>query len=253
VRDVVTRQTTLDDMGISMSERSSIETAKAFLDSHLTADGQPVTVRPRAKQQPAITISRESGAGGLSVAEMLAEHLERHRPSPGAPWTVFDKRLVEIVLEKLNLPSRLASSLPEDKVSGITDAVEELLGLHPPAWTLVRQLSETILQLATLGNAIFVGRGAIVVTAGLAHVFNVRLVGSLARRIERIMDRYNLSHKAAADFIATEDKGRRRYLKKHFGKDIDDPLLYHLTINTDQVTCSDAANLIGRYVLEHYY
>lgn len=240
-------------MGIVMTERSSIEKAKAYLDSHLTVDRQALSVRSRKKQQPAVTISRQTGAGGRTVAEYLADYLEKHGPSPGMPWTVFDKRLVEIVLEKSNLPSRLASSLPEDKVSGVTDAIEELLGLHPPSWALVRQMSETILHLASLGNAIIVGRGASVITADLDHVFHVRLVGSLEKRAERVMEHYEMSRKAAEKFLVAEDRGRQRYLKKHFGRDIDDPLLYHFTINTDHITCSEAAELVGRYIVDHGY
>jgi diguanylate cyclase (GGDEF)-like protein len=45
-------------------------------------------------------------------------------------------------------------------MSEITDTLDELLGLHPPAWTLVRQMTETILHLAEMGNVILVGRGA---------------------------------------------------------------------------------------------
>ena len=29
------------------------------------------------------------------------------------------------------------------------------------------------------------------------------------------------------------DQGRKAYLKRYYGKDVDDPLLYHLTLNTD--------------------
>ena len=32
-----------------------------------------------------------------------------------------------------------------------------------------------------------------------------------------------------------------RYVKKYFGKDIDDPLLYHLVINTDLVSYGESA------------
>jgi len=34
------------------------------------------------------------------------------------------------------------------------------------------------------------------------------------------------------EFIQREDRGRKRYLRKHYQKDIDDPLPYHLVINT---------------------
>ena len=57
---------------------------------------------------------------------------------------------------------------------------------------------------------------------------------------------------AALEFTAKEDHGRKRYLKEHFGKDIDDPLLYHLIINTDQVPQEHAAVLIGDAVIERF-
>jgi cytidylate kinase len=49
----------------------------------------------------------------------------------------------------------------------------------------------------------------------------------------------------ALTLIRQEDRGRKRYLKKYFGKDIDDPLSYHLILNTDGVGYEEAARLIG--------
>jgi cytidylate kinase len=172
--------------------------------------------------------------------------LQARQPGQPCPWTVFDRNLVEKVLEDHHLPSRLAQFMPEDKVSAISDAVEELLELHPSSWKLVHQTTETILQLAELGNVILVGRGANVITASLPHVFHVRLVGSFDHRLERVQTRHRVSREAARKFIRKEDAGRRRYLQRYFGKDIDDPLLYHLVINTDWVPVERAAELIAQ-------
>jgi len=57
-----------------------------------------------------------------------------------------------------------------------------------------------------------------------------------------------LDHKAALALAHREDLGRRRYLRKYFDCDIDDPLLYNLVINTDIVPYSKAANLIAQAV-----
>jgi cytidylate kinase len=46
------------------------------------------------------------------------------------------------------------------------------------------------------------------------------------------------------DLIHTEARGRRRYLRKYFGADPDDPKLYHLVINTDLVNYEMAAAMI---------
>jgi cytidylate kinase len=234
-----------------MNDTTFIEKCQTYIDCHLQP---PKSSRaPGWVHVPSVTISRQTGAGGILVARALADWLQAHAPRSSCPWTVFHKNLVQKVLEDHNLPTRLAQFMPEDMVSGISDAVEELLGLHPASWKLVRQTTETILQLAELGNAILVGRGANVITAHLGNVFHVRLVGSIERRTGRVTAAHKISRRAAEEFIKSEDAGRRRYLRKYFGRDIDDPLLYHMTINTDGIPEAEAAELIGRAVVARYY
>lgn len=236
--------------GNFMSDRTSIDRAQTYIDCQLELGIKPSGWRKALKKQPSVTISRQAGAGGLTVADDLAEYLQKHAPKPSVPWTVFDRNLVDVVLKKLNLPARLAAALPEDRVSYVSDMVEELLGLHPPSDALIRQMSATILHLADMGNVILIGRGANVITAKLENVLHVRLVGSVEKRIERVMAYYHLGRKAAAAFVEQEDSGRRRYLKKNFGKEIEDPLLYHLVINTDRITRDAVTSIVGQAVIE---
>jgi cytidylate kinase len=162
---------------------------------------------------------------------------------------VFDKNLVEQVLEDHHLPKRLAQFMPEDRVSHMEDFMAELLGLRPSTWTLVHQTTETVLRLADLGHVILVGRGATVITRKLPQAFHVRLVGSLARRIARVQEYLHLDAKAAAEYVQKLEEGRIRYLRTHFHQNIDDPLLYHLIINTDEVPLDEATWLIGEAVI----
>lgn len=196
----------------------------------------------------AITISRQSGSGGHSVAAKLATLLQAQTPPDQRPWTVFDRNLVEKVLEDHHLSGRLARFMPEDRIGEISDTIDELFGLHPPSWTLVRKSADTILRLAELGNVILIGRAANVITRKLAHVFHVRLVGSVEQRVKYMQELERLDHKAALAIVDREDLGRRRYLKKYFDEDIADPLLYHLVINTDLVPHEEAARLIAEAV-----
>jgi cytidylate kinase len=108
------------------------------------------------------------------------------------------------------------------------------------------------LRLAHIGNVILVGRGANVVTSELPTVFHVHLVGSLEKRIEQAQKVFSLDRKSAINYIKKKDEGRRRYLKDNFDKDIDDPLLYHLIINTDLVQYDEAARLIGDEVIRRF-
>ena len=229
-----------------MSDAANIERCQAFVRYQLKPAEGAAT---HSQTKLAVTISRLAGSGAWMVSEKLADYLQRHAPAENVRWTVFDKELVDRILQDHNLPRTLAQFMPEDRVSAIGDAVEELLGLHPPSSSLVHQMTETILQLAELGNVILVGRGANVITASLPHVFHVRLIGSLERRIERVQARHRISREAARKFIRKEDAGRRRYLLRYLGKAIDDPLLYHLIINTDWVPVDRAAELIAQAML----
>jgi cytidylate kinase len=163
---------------------------------------------------------------------------------------VFDRELVEKVLEDHNLPRELARFMPEDRVSAVEDAMQEFLGLHPPSSTLVSQTTETILRLAELGGVILIGRGANVITADVPHVYHVRLVGSLPCRLERVRERQGLEARAALEHLLKADRGRRRYLRDYFRADVEDPLLYDLVVNTDRADLDDVAELIGQAVLQ---
>jgi len=194
----------------------------------------------------AVTISRQSGCGAHVFAEKLVQYIQAHSPRNGRAWTIFDRDLVEAVLQDHRLPSRLARFMPEDRVSQLEDIVQDLFSLHPPTEVLVRQTAETILHLAELGNVVIVGRGASVIGGRLPHVVNVRLIAPLQQRLAHMQHFDKLGSKQALRRIEREDKGRRRYLKKYFRQDIDDPLLYHLVINTGVVALEEAANMVGQ-------
>ena|SRR5882724_7213305 len=87
----------------------------------------------------------------------------------------------------------------------------------------------------------------------LKHVFHVRLVGSIEKRVEHVSLNLGISRKAALELIRKQDRGRQRYLKRYFDKDVHDPLLYHLIINTDLVTYENTALMIGEAALTRLY
>ncbi len=234
-----------------MNADRSLERCLTFINCQLQPSTAAQFSSKNGAAKRAITISRQAGAGGHLVAEKLADYLQAHSPKHSCPWTVFDRNLVEKVLEDHHLPARLAQFMPEDRISEMTDTMDELFGLHPPSWTLVRKTADTILHLAELGHVILIGRGANIITSRLDYVFHVRLVGSFEKRLRYIQEFNHWNRKAALEFVRREDRGRRRYVKKYFGAEIEDPLLYHLVINTDWVDGEQAARMIGEAMLTH--
>jgi cytidylate kinase len=194
----------------------------------------------------AITISREAGAGAVTVAQLLAERLQQSEKSADAnPWAVFDANLAAQVLEDHKLPVRLERFLTEDARLPVEGVVEEVLGLHPPHWTLVQHTTDTVLRLAAMGNTILVGRGSSVIAARLRHVFHVRLVAPLADRIAHAAAYYHLSEQEAGKMVKSKDEGRRRYLRRYFDAEIDDATLYDLTLNTGRLGMARSAQIIA--------
>jgi cytidylate kinase len=212
------------------------------------------TAREKAyQQQPSITISREAGSGAVTIAQMLVERLNStSKSSDSASWTVFDSNLAKQVLVDHQLPDRLERFMVEDARLPVETIVEELLGLHPTPWLLVQQTTRTILRLASLGRVILVGRGANVVTKRLRYVFHVRLVAPLEKRVQHAAQFYNLTAADAAEKVREEDHARRRYLRRYFDADIDDPLLYDLVINTGRLGFARSAELIAQAAMRNY-
>lgn len=224
----------------------SLRVCRDFINGQIALREQEFSRHPARLPAPFVTLSRQSGTGGEEAASLLCRMFSENDP-PGT-WTVFDRELITRVLEDNQLSLSLARFMPEDTVSELSEFFEELLGLHPSQWTLVHKVSETILTLATMGHCILMGRGAHVITRTLPGGFHVRLVGSFEKRASRIADARCLTIRESRVLLDHEDRGRRKYLKAHFNRHIDNPVDYDLVINTDHFEPEETASLIHREV-----
>ena len=235
-----------------MNTQIFVDKCAPFISSEVTARVGPVLLPTSPPPRLAVTISRQTGSGAAIIAQKLADHLQRHGPMPHEPWRVFDRNLIEKVLEDHHWPARYARFVPEDRTSELADFMEEMLGAHPPSGKLVQQTAETVLDLAQEGNVILVGRASNLITRGLPHVFHVRLVASLETRVKRFREVQPVPQRTAERLILQEDRGRKRYVRKYFDEDLDNPLLYDLILNTDTCTYAEAAQVIGEAMLKRF-
>jgi CMP/dCMP kinase len=228
---------------------SPLKAFSSYLSSQAAA--QDKAYQP---QQPSITISRETGSGAVTIAQMLVERLNAvSKPSDDtASWMVFDRNLAKQVLTDHALSQNLEKFMVEDARLPVEAIVEELLGLHPTQWTLVQHTTKTILRLAGLGRTILVGRGAEAITNRLPFVFHVRLVAPLERRIQHTSQYYKLTEEDAAKMIKEADHARRRYLRRYFDADVEDPLLYDLVLNTGRLGFVRTSEIIAQAAMRHY-
>ncbi|HKB87149.1 MAG TPA: cytidylate kinase family protein, partial [Ignavibacteriaceae bacterium] len=75
----------------------------------------------------------------------------------------------------------------------------------------------------------------------------------LELRAKQAQEAYELNNfHDALDFVKKEDASRRNYLKSYFLKDIEDPLLYHLVVNTSAMSYDEAAEIIAGSVVRRF-
>jgi len=228
----------------------ALEKARLYIETH--SKEKELNKKEKFEKGPCITISRETGAGAEEITGKLVEILQKYRKENQPDWTIFDKNLIEKVIEDHHLPKTLSEVFDEKKYSSILSFASEVLVGQPSVQTLVHKTTQTILSLAELGNVIIVGRGGNIVTADLSNSFHVRLVAPLEDRINRVKEVYGYDTKQATDFLKKDDQARKNYLSTYFHKQIDDPLLYHLTINTHHFSYDHAAELIADAVMTKF-
>jgi cytidylate kinase len=225
-----------------MTPHAYLEHGVSILKARL---GSPMPLAaPAAASHPFITLSREVCAGATTLSHALLPRLNAEFGEGGEEWILLDKDLISYALARHELPEKLARYLPDDRISEIDALIGEILGLHPSLWELEGQVAQTIVQLAHVGRIVFVGRASHLLTQSLPGGFHVRLVAGMDTRVRRMMELQHLGEGEALSAIKRTDLGRRRFVKSHFGRDIDDPHTYDLVVNTDRIEPGTAALIV---------
>ena len=198
-----------------------------------------------------VTISRQYGAGGSSVAGIVASEL-------GAE--VVDKRLIEEVASRLAIRTSDVEAEDEKPRTLMERLVRSFSTLEPgmgAGWTppypdplfdprkeIIHLTEQVIHEVADVGNVVIVGRGAGFVLAGRPAVFRVFLRAPEDIRQKTLMVRLGLAEAAARRKMHETDSNRAAYIKQLYGRDWCDPDEYDLVINTGRIGHTVAAGMI---------
>ncbi|MCH7552535.1 MAG: cytidylate kinase-like family protein [Chloroflexi bacterium] len=106
-------------------------------------------------------------------------------------------------------------------------------------------ITSVILDEAKGDNAVLIGRGSNVILKDLPHALHIYIVSSLESRIESIMRRERLNREDAARTVKNNEEGRTAYYKKFFKVSAEDPVLYHLFLNSDRLGAEHTATIVA--------
>jgi cytidylate kinase len=203
-------------------------------------------MQKNASEMSAITISRQYGSGGGEVAARLALRLG---------WQLIDHEIVAQVAHSLGITEEEAE-VRDERVEGFImralNALQAAAPLVPAAIIPPHQeeyiyndaLRKVVETAANTGRVVIVGRAGQALLANRRDVLHVRVVAPLAQRIAYVAGREGLDEAAAQARIQIKDRDRTRYLQSQFGRDVNDPMLYDLVVNTGVLDLDSAVDLI---------
>ncbi|NQU23332.1 MAG: cytidylate kinase-like family protein [Candidatus Nealsonbacteria bacterium] len=208
-----------------------------------TAEIQEQTIRDQGAQNVCdqigkfLTISREEGAGGSEIAQLVGEKLG---------WEVLDKNLLDRVGERLQCSRAMLELVDETPGNWVLDVLGGWMDKQIVSQEkYVVHLGRVVLAAARRGNVVLVGRGAQFLLPrekGLC----VRIIAPKKFRAERIAAGRNLDAAAARKLVDETDLGRREFAQRFFHHEIDDPHHYDLVINAERIGPDDAADTIAQ-------
>jgi hypothetical protein len=197
-----------------------------------------------------ITVSREFGALGSDLARKLGERLG---------WPVLDNEVACRCAQRLNIETSAVERMREHSPTLLARLTSALLVAPPEAPgidsthllhvdAIAEAAMESIQEAVRSLPLIVVGFGTQCMFAGRPDALHVRLVAPLPVRIERLRGRFGWDATTAAARARRMDEDRRRYVQRYFHRDVHDPLLYDVQINTGRTTLDEAAAMIEQLV-----
>jgi len=192
--------------------------------------------KSKATQQgwyPFVTISRQAGAGGHALAEVLTKKIEEHGSDPlFSNWQTLDHELCQQVADDPKLTVSLGDLLEERYLSSIEDYFLQAIAGESPQILVHRAVFKIIRSVAAVGKAVIVGRGGNFITRGYPRAIHIRLVAPLEDRIFSTAKRLSITEEEAKVRIGEIDRDRAKLIKNYFKADINDPMGYDAVWNT---------------------
>lgn len=194
-----------------------------------------------------VTISREYGAAGLTVADAAAHALG---------YELLTDEIPKAVAARLGTsPEEVASrdgdqpSLTERILGSLEAGSPEAISTDPPLpdafdESVRREIERTIRERSAAGNIVVLGRVGSAVLAGTTDLLRVFLRADRAWRIERVVENFGRTPAQAADDIDRLDAARRRFAKERYKIAWGEARSYDLVIDVSRFGIAGASGLV---------
>ena len=200
-----------------------------------------------------ITISRQFGAGGKTLGEMIAKQLG---------YTFADAEIVQRIAKEANVSPHWVETVEKEAGGKLSRIVTKMVS-KPLVERILKDergyldeeiyldyLVLIIAQIADEGNAVILGRGSQYILNDHPDAYHILLINEFENRVKFMEQRYDLSHTKAVQIVKYEDKRRLSLYRKLGKQDYEKPSLYHLVLNMSRISLDQALTLVCSLVEE---
>jgi cytidylate kinase len=182
-----------------------------------------------------ITVSRESGARGSTVARLVGQKIG---------WTVYDQELLEYIAHEMHLRASVLESLEERDFDWSQQWLAKLLGEQ---WqnqdSYIVHLTKVVLAIGLHGESIIVGRGAACILPR-ERSLNLRIIAKDSDRISYLSQLERLTPQDAERYMRETDEQRKRFVHDYFQRNNEDVHEYDLVLDSSALGEECCADLI---------
>lgn len=190
-------------------------------------------------KQPAliacITISREAGARGTTIARHVAKR---------TGWTVYHQELLEYIAHEAHQRAGVLETLEHPANAWTNEWLATLLGKQ---WeyqeSYIVCLARVVLAVALRGDSILVGRGAPFIVPR-DRSLHVRIIAAEPARVAYLSHIKRMTPHEAARLAAETDAQRVQFVHEYFRRDSRDPHGYDLVLDSSQLGEDRCAELV---------
>lgn len=198
-----------------------------------------------------ITISRQFGAGGKTLGNLVAKKLN---------YSMLDEQIIEKVAERAKVSTNWVQSIEKEAGGTLLKFISKLVSKsfvdrilddtkgYIDEEVYVDALKEVINQIATEGNCIIVGRGGQFILRDRPDTYHVLMVAEKADRIKFMEKHYDLLPTQAKNVVNTHDKRRLNLLRRFQEDDFDQPKFYDLVLNMSKLSMEKAADIVCKMI-----
>jgi len=192
-----------------------------------------------------ITISRDYGCAGFRIGDRLAALLNSTQNEELPPWTVYDRKLIDLVCQNHKLNRILVENLDMQSKHVFGDYIKGIFTGEPSSIQVFKKCAETIFQLAAKGNVIIIGRASSLITEKLTGGIHVRIVAPLEWRVKQVAAYENIdTPKQARSYVIKNDRDRGNFAKKFLGRSLKNPVIYDMILNQQKIGLDGIVELI---------